>query len=72
MPEHSGLEVAREIRRLRADLPVILASGYLTDELRESAAEAGVRGLFDKPRGIDDMCAHDRRHAAPQPALRSR
>ena len=56
MPEHSGLEVAREIRRLRADLPVILASGYLTDELRESAAEAGVRGLFDKPRGIDDMC----------------
>lgn len=57
MPEHSGLEVAREIRRLRADLPVILASGYLTDELRESAAEAGVRGLFDKPRGIDDMCA---------------
>ncbi|MGE0330474.1 MAG: ATP-binding protein [Ramlibacter sp.] len=57
MPEHSGLEVAREIRRLRPDLPVILASGYLTDELRESAAEAGVRGLFDKPRGIDDMCA---------------
>jgi len=57
MPEHSGLEVAREIRRLRPDLPVILASGYLTDELRESAAQAGVRGLFDKPRGIDDMCA---------------
>ncbi len=56
MPEHSGLEVAREIRRLRPGLPVILASGYLTDELRESAAEAGVRGLFDKPRGIDDMC----------------
>ncbi len=57
MPEHSGLEVAREIRSLRPDLPVILASGYLTDELRQSAAEAGVRGLFDKPRGIDDMCA---------------
>jgi PAS domain S-box-containing protein len=57
MPEHSGLEVAREIRRLRPDLPVILASGYLTDELRQSAAEAGVRALFDKPRGIDDMCA---------------
>ena len=56
MPEHSGLEVAREIRHLRPGLPVILASGYLTDELRESAAEAGVRGLFDKPRGIDDMC----------------
>ena len=56
MPGKSGLEVAREIRRLRPELPVILASGYLTDELRDGAARVGVRHLFDKPRGIEEMC----------------
>jgi len=56
MPGKSGLEVAREIRRLRPDLPVILASGYLTDELRDGAARVGVSRLFDKPRGIEEMC----------------
>lgn len=56
MPEHSGLEVAREVQRLRPGLPVVLASGCLTDELRAGAADAGVRALFDKPRGVDEMC----------------
>ncbi len=56
MPGKSGLDVAREVGRLRPGLPVILASGYLTDELREGAARAGVRELFDKPRGIEEMC----------------
>ena len=56
MPEHSGLEVAREVQRLQPGLPVVLASGYLSDELRGCAAEAGVCALFDKPRGIDEMC----------------
>jgi CheY-like chemotaxis protein len=56
MPGHCGLEVAAEIRRLRPELPVILASGYITDELREGAAQIGVEHLFEKPRGIDEMC----------------
>ncbi|MGE4243988.1 hybrid sensor histidine kinase/response regulator [Ramlibacter sp.] len=57
MPGRSGLEVAADARRLRPELPVVLASGYLTDELRESARALGVTHLFDKPRGIEAMCS---------------
>ncbi|MBE7939288.1 MULTISPECIES: ATP-binding protein [Ramlibacter] len=56
MPGGSGLELAHAIRALRPGLPVILASGYITDELREGARRAGVADVFDKPRGIEELC----------------
>jgi two-component system cell cycle sensor histidine kinase/response regulator CckA len=34
MPEMSGLAVARALREIRADMPVLMASGYITEELR--------------------------------------
>ena len=40
----------------RPDLPVIVASGHLSADLRAGAAEAGVDCLFDKPAGIDELC----------------
>jgi PAS domain S-box-containing protein len=57
MPGGSGLHVAREIAQLRPDLPVILASGYITDELREEAPRAGVKQLIYKPNTVDELCA---------------
>ncbi len=56
MPRMSGLDVAREIARLRSDLPVVLASGYLTDELRAAAPAAGVRKLICKPNTAEELC----------------
>jgi len=53
----SGLEVARELRRIRADLPVALASGYITEELRATAPQAGVSELIYKPNTVEDLCA---------------
>jgi hypothetical protein len=47
---------------------VILASGYITDELRREAAAIGVDHLFDTPRGIEDLCALIGRVLAPQEA----
>jgi len=55
MPGMSGLEVAREIARIRQDLPVAIASGYITDELRVSALAAGVRDLIYKPNAVEDL-----------------
>jgi CheY-like chemotaxis protein len=55
MPGQCGLELADEIRRLRPELPVILASGCITDELRSQAGAVGVQNLFEKTRGIDEM-----------------
>jgi len=57
MPRISGLQVAAETSMLRSDLPVMVTSGYVTDEMREKAREAGVRHLVAKPGSMDEMCA---------------
>lgn len=56
MPEMSGLDLSRAARALRPSLPVIVASGHLSADLRAGAAAAGVDCLFDKPAGIDELC----------------
>jgi CheY-like chemotaxis protein len=56
MPGLSGLEVARALREIRADLPVALASGYITEELRAQAPAAGVSELVHKPDTADELC----------------
>lgn len=56
MPGCSGLELAAQLRELRPGLPLILASGFIDDELRENAERLGVRHLFDKPRGVEELC----------------
>ena len=48
MPGLSGLEVAAGLARLRADLPVVISSGYISDELRTQALQLGVRAVLDK------------------------
>jgi two-component system cell cycle sensor histidine kinase/response regulator CckA len=57
MPGASGLDVAREIRRLRPDLPIALASGFVTDELRAQALALGIRELIYKPQTIEELAA---------------
>jgi PAS domain S-box-containing protein len=49
MPEMTGLEVARQLRALRPDLPVILTSGFSADINQETLAAAGVCELLEKP-----------------------
>jgi len=55
MPGASGLDVAGEILRLRPDLPVALASGYVTEALRQQAKALGVREVIYKPNTAEDM-----------------
>jgi PAS domain S-box-containing protein len=49
MPEMTGSELAREVRRIRADLPVVLMSGYVTPALTARAQDAGVAEVLSKP-----------------------
>lgn len=56
MPGLSGLEVAQELARMRPDLPVVITSGYITEELRANAHQAGVRHLIYKPNTVDTLC----------------
>jgi len=64
MPGMSGLDVVRALREIRADLPLALASGYITEELRAQAPAAGVRELIYKPNTVDELCEAVARLAA--------
>jgi len=57
MPGMQGLEVAREVRAIRADLPVAVTSGYIDEELRSGAEAVGVRELIPKPFAMQDFFA---------------
>ena len=49
MPELVGTELAREIRFLRADVPIILMSGHGGAPLAQRAAALGVKEVLHKP-----------------------
>jgi two-component system, cell cycle sensor histidine kinase and response regulator CckA len=51
----SGLDLARALKGLRPELPVILASGFIDDDLRGQAAAAGVSELLYKPGTIEEF-----------------
>jgi PAS domain S-box-containing protein len=55
MPVVSGLELARELARIRPDLPVVVTSGHLTDAQRNELLDAGVRGLVQKENTADEL-----------------
>ena len=57
MPGMQGLEVAREIRRIRADLPIAVTSGFIDEALRAGAEHNGVSELVAKPFAINELYA---------------
>ncbi|QEA11682.1 PAS domain-containing hybrid sensor histidine kinase/response regulator [Comamonas flocculans] len=56
MPGFSGVQLLREVRKVRADLPVALASGYITAEIEQSALLEGARALIHKPNDVHELC----------------
>ncbi|MEO8140541.1 MAG: ATP-binding protein [Gemmatimonadota bacterium] len=55
MPVLSGLDVAREAKALRPDLPVLIASGYITKELEHEAQLLDVHSLLYKPVMVPEL-----------------
>ena len=56
MPGYCGVDLLREARQIRPDLPVALASGYVTAEIEQSALAEGARALIHKPNDVDELC----------------
>lgn len=56
MPGYSGVDLLREVREIRPDLPVALASGHVTAEIEQSARAAGARALIHKPNDVQELC----------------
>ena len=55
MPELSGLDVSRTLAALRPDLPVLLISGYIFDELPAQAHRVGVREVIRKQHVLEEL-----------------
>ena len=55
MPGQTGLDIAREVAAVRADLPVIIFSGHIDEDLRRKARELGVRQLLGKLDAPDEL-----------------
>ncbi|HYL26018.1 MAG TPA: ATP-binding protein, partial [Burkholderiales bacterium] len=49
MPDMSGVDLAREMRRVRPELPVLLMSGYSGAQLDDRARATGVAEVLRKP-----------------------
>ena len=57
MPGTSGLVVARELLTLRPDLPVLLCSGHVTEQMQAEAHSTGIRHVLHKPTTMEDFSA---------------
>jgi two-component system cell cycle sensor histidine kinase/response regulator CckA len=57
MPGFCGVDLVRVARKIRPDLPVALASGYITPEIEQAAQAEGVRALIHKPNDVEELCA---------------
>ena len=74
MPGRSGLELARDLARLRPALPVLICSGYIDDDLCLQADQAGVRRVLAKEHLLEVLpvaLSTVLEHAAAERAKRS-
>ena len=57
MPGMDGLTVIREAKRYKADLPVIIITGYSTESSAIEAVNLGVAGYLTKPFRVPQVLA---------------
>lgn len=55
MPGMSGIDFARRVRDFSSNIPIILSSGYLTEESVEIARNSGVTHFLQKPSTLQDF-----------------
>ena len=55
MPEVSGLDVLKEVREKKGDLPVIMITGYASEDTNAQALQLGVSGYIRKPYDVSQI-----------------
>ena len=65
MPVLTGLGLAADVARIRADLPVVIHSGHISDAVRYEAARIGVHSVVTKGGSFDELGAVVRRILTP-------
>lgn len=65
MPKLSGIKLARELRQLRSDIPIILFSGYSDQTTDEDIMRAGINAFIRKPVDITALIELTRKLVPP-------
>ncbi|HWU40262.1 MAG TPA: ATP-binding protein, partial [Candidatus Acidoferrum sp.] len=68
MPQLTGEGLAREILRLRPNLPIILCTGFSHTLTEENAKTLGIRAILQKPLGRQELCVTVQRVLAERAA----
>jgi len=55
IPEMAGDKLAREIKKIRSDIPIIICSGFSKVMTQEKAQRIGVKSLLNKPITMEEM-----------------
>lgn len=55
MPDMGGEELCREVKKIDADMKVVVLSGYIDGITRESMPQLGVSAVFNKPYRLQAM-----------------
>jgi CheY-like chemotaxis protein len=55
MPQKSGTDVAREILQVRPDLPLIITSGFISEQMQREIHAAGIRHVLRKPATLEEL-----------------
>lgn len=55
MPGMTGDKLAIEVKKIRADIPVIICSGYSDEEMVNRAKQIGISACLMKPLVIQDL-----------------
>jgi CheY-like chemotaxis protein len=55
MPGMSGLELAAKLRKIRADIPIMLSTGFSMALSEERVASLGIQALIMKPLGAGEL-----------------
>lgn len=71
LPNSSGIELLKQVKRLRADLPVIIISGYMNEALKSMANDHGAALVISKTHDLSELCIalHELLGHPPDPAL---
>lgn len=57
MPGMSGLEFAQGVRRLSSAIPIVLSSGFMSEDIVQKARTVGINQLLHKPSSLQDFSA---------------
>jgi PAS domain S-box-containing protein len=55
MPQMTGIQLGQELLKLDPNLPIILATGYKGESLKEKALSVGIRYFLEKPVNIGKL-----------------